>query len=127
MVAAPGDDQQRPPGGVAGVGLHLGPRVEVREPRLEQGPARPGDVQGLVELSSLLVRQGVGPAVAELGEGEADRAGAVEGGLASTGMAARRAEIGSGSTPRKGAGSIATVAALSPRPAAICDSSPPKE
>ena len=36
-------------------------------------------------------------------------------------------EIGSGSTPRNGAGSIATDAADRPRPARICVSRPPKE
>ena len=38
-----------------------------------------------------------------------------------------RAEIGSGSTPRKGAGSIATDTAARPRPARIWVSSPPVE
>jgi hypothetical protein len=37
------------------------------------------------------------------------------------------AAMGSGSTPRNGAGSIATVAADSPRPAMICASNPPNE
>jgi hypothetical protein len=36
-------------------------------------------------------------------------------------------EIGSGSTPRNGAASIATEAAARPRPATICASSPPNE
>jgi hypothetical protein len=40
-------------------------------------------------------------------------------GLPSTGRADFSAEIGSGSTPRNGAGSIATEAAASPRPATI--------
>src|SRR2546425_4290504 len=42
-------------------------------------------------------------------------------------MADLSEEIGSGSTPRKGAGSIATDAADNPRPAIIWASSPPKE
>ena len=48
-------------------------------------------------------------------------------GLLSTGEADLSAEIGSGSTPRNGAGSIATEAAERPRPATIWVSSPPKE
>ena len=48
-------------------------------------------------------------------------------GLFRTGEADLSAEIGSGRTPRKGAGSIATVAAERPRPARIWASSPPKE
>src|SRR4051812_40073292 len=48
-------------------------------------------------------------------------------GFPSTGEADFNEEIGSGSTPRKGAGSIATVAADNPRPAMICASSPPNE
>jgi hypothetical protein len=44
-----------------------------------------------------------------------------------TGAADLRAEIGSGSTPRNGAGSMATAAADSPRPARIWVSRPPKE
>ena len=48
-------------------------------------------------------------------------------GLPSTGNADFSEEIGSGSTPRNGAGSIATDAAESPRPATICVSRPPKE
>jgi hypothetical protein len=39
----------------------------------------------------------------------------------------RSAAIGSGSTPRKGPGSIATVAADRPRPARIWASNPPVE
>ena len=38
-----------------------------------------------------------------------------------------QAEIGSGSTPRNGAASTATVAAESPRPAIIWASRPPNE
>ena len=48
-------------------------------------------------------------------------------GLPRTGNADFSAEIGSGSTPRNGAGSTATDAAERPRPAMICVSSPPKE
>ena len=48
-------------------------------------------------------------------------------GLLRTGDAALSAEIGKGSTPRNGAGSIATVAFDSPRPATICARRPPKE
>jgi hypothetical protein len=48
-------------------------------------------------------------------------------GLPSTGDADFRAEIGRGSTPRNGAGSIATDAAARPRPARIWVSRPPKE
>jgi hypothetical protein len=48
-------------------------------------------------------------------------------GFARTGIADRSAETGSGRTPRKGAGSTATVAADNPRPAVICARSPPKE
>ena len=48
-------------------------------------------------------------------------------GLCSTALATRSAEIGSGSTPRNGAGSIATEAAERPRPATICVSRPPNE
>jgi hypothetical protein len=47
--------------------------------------------------------------------------------LPSTGNADFSAEMGSGSTPRKGAGSTATDTAERPRPAMICVSSPPKE
>jgi hypothetical protein len=36
-------------------------------------------------------------------------------------------DAGSGSTPRNGAGEIATVAADSPRPASICTINPPNE
>jgi hypothetical protein len=48
-------------------------------------------------------------------------------GFLSTGIADRRAEIGSGRTPRNGPGSIATVAADRPRSAIVCASSPPVE
>ena len=48
-------------------------------------------------------------------------------GFRSTGLADRNAEIGSGSTPRNGPGSIATVAADRPRSAMICASNPPVE
>ena len=48
-------------------------------------------------------------------------------GLPSTGEDDFSAEIGSGSTPRNGAESIATEAAARPRPARICVSSPPNE
>jgi hypothetical protein len=47
--------------------------------------------------------------------------------LPSAGEAAFNAETGKGRTPRNGAGSIATVAFATPRPARICASSPPKE
>jgi thioredoxin reductase (NADPH) len=47
-------------------------------------------------------------------------------GFFSTTDPARSAEIGSGSTPRNGAGSIATDTAARPRPARICVNSPPK-
>jgi hypothetical protein len=47
-------------------------------------------------------------------------------GLPSTGEADLSAEIGSGSTPRNGAASIATVTAACPRPATICAIRPPK-
>jgi hypothetical protein len=48
-------------------------------------------------------------------------------GLASTGKLARSEDSGSGSTPRNGAASTATVAADCPRPATICAISPPNE
>jgi len=48
-------------------------------------------------------------------------------GLRSTGDLDFNAEIGSGGTPRNGAGSIATDTADRPRPARIWVSSPPKE
>src|SRR6267143_862076 len=48
-------------------------------------------------------------------------------GLPSTGHADFSAVSGSGSTPRKGPGSIATVAEATPRPESICTSRPPKE
>lgn len=48
-------------------------------------------------------------------------------GFVSTGAAERSDDTGSGSTPRNGAGSIATEAADRPRPARICVSSPPNE
>ena len=48
-------------------------------------------------------------------------------GLPRTGEADLRAETGRGSTPRKGAGSMATDAADRPRPARIWVSSPPNE
>jgi len=48
-------------------------------------------------------------------------------GFSSTGAADFRAEIGNGSTPRKGPGSIATETAANPRPAIIWVSSPPVE
>jgi len=48
-------------------------------------------------------------------------------GLPITGDADFNAENGSGSTPRKGAGSIATETAERPRPATIWVSSPPNE
>src|SRR5712691_2635635 len=48
-------------------------------------------------------------------------------GLPRTGHADFSAEKGNGSTPWKGAGSIATVAKASPRPARICASRPPNE
>ena len=48
-------------------------------------------------------------------------------GLPSTGEADLSAEIGNGSTPRNGAGSIATDAAARPRPAMIWVINPPNE
>lgn len=48
-------------------------------------------------------------------------------GLWSTGDPDLSAENGSGSTPRKGAGEIATAAAVSPRPARISVNRPPNE
>ena len=48
-------------------------------------------------------------------------------GLPSTGHADFKAENGNGSTPRNGAGLMATVADDSPRPATICASRPPNE
>jgi hypothetical protein len=48
-------------------------------------------------------------------------------GLRNTGRADRKAEMGNGSTPRNGAGSMATAAAASPRPAMIRASKPPKD
>ena len=48
-------------------------------------------------------------------------------GLTRNGPATLSAETGSGRTPRKGPGSIATVAAERPRPATICASKPPVE
>jgi len=48
-------------------------------------------------------------------------------GLPSTGRAARSEEIGSGSTPRNGAGSIAKAAAERPGPARIWVIRPPNE
>src|SRR5882724_7577122 len=48
-------------------------------------------------------------------------------GLPSTGPAERSAEIGSGSTPRNGAESMATVTADRPRPARIWAIRPPNE
>ncbi len=48
-------------------------------------------------------------------------------GLPITGADDLRAETGSGSTPRNGAGSMATEAAARPRPARIWVISPPKE
>ena len=48
-------------------------------------------------------------------------------GLESAGLADLSAEIGSGSTPRNGAGSIATAAMASPRPARIWARRPPNE
>src|SRR5437868_8665006 len=48
-------------------------------------------------------------------------------GFCSTGDADLRDEMGSGSTPRNGAGSIATEATARPRPAMICVSKPPNE
>ena len=48
-------------------------------------------------------------------------------GFLRTGEDDRRAEIGSGNTPRNGAGEIATDTAERPRPARISVMSPPKE
>src|SRR3954465_14137457 len=48
-------------------------------------------------------------------------------GLPRMGHADLSEERGSGSTPRNGAGSIATVAAARPRPARICARRPPNE
>jgi hypothetical protein len=48
-------------------------------------------------------------------------------GFRRAGEAARSDEIGSGSTPRNGAGSIATDTAARPRPARIWVRSPPNE
>jgi hypothetical protein len=48
-------------------------------------------------------------------------------GFRRTGDAERREEIGNGSTPRNGAGLIATEAAERPRPARISVSRPPNE
>ena len=48
-------------------------------------------------------------------------------GLTRNGPATLIVEAGSGRTPRKTPGSIATVAAERPRPASICASKPPVE
>jgi hypothetical protein len=83
-------------------------------------------VERVVELLRLLLAQRVRPAVLELAERERDRAAARER------VDQERAhplstEAGRGRTPRKTPGSIATVAADSPRPASICASKPPVE
>ena len=67
VVGAPGDQQQRTALRVAGVDLDLRARVEVRERRLEEGRPRSGHVERLVQVTGLLLGDGVGPAVAELG------------------------------------------------------------
>jgi hypothetical protein len=92
--------------------------------RLHQSHARRRHVVGLIQLR--LVVEGIRPAVLELVQGESDGTAPVKG-VSKPGLAARNAEIGSGSTPRNGPGSIATVAADKPRSAMICASSPPVE
>ena len=126
VVLLAGDDQQRPAIGILGVHLGLGPRIEVGRGRLEERRAGRRHRVRLVELLGLVLAHGVGEREAELLVGERDGAVAV-GGVAEDRRADLSAEIGSGSTPRNGAGSIATDAAERPRPARICVSSPPKE
>ena len=107
--------------------LRLGPRVEVRrrglEQRLARGRARRTSRTAPCASSSLT-------ALAKPKRNCSYVSGTARlrfAGLSSTGDADFSAEIGSGSTPRNGAGSIATDAAARPRPARICVSSPPNE
>ena len=83
-------------------------------------------MERVVQLLRLLLVERVRPAVRELLERERDRAARVRG-FARNGPATLSAEAGRGSTPRKGPGSIATVATERPRPATICASKPPVE
>ena len=78
VVLLAGDEQQRPPLGVLGVGLHLGPRVQVRHRGLEQRLARRGDHVAVEQLARLGLLERVRPAVAELVERQRDRLAAVE-------------------------------------------------
>ena len=126
VVLGARDDEQRAAVGVLGLDLHLGPRVEVGARGLEEREPGGRDRERVVELVRLVLAHHVGERVAELLVGERHRAPWLRG-LRSTGDDERSAEIGSGSTPRCGAGEMATDASLQPRPARISVRSPPNE
>jgi hypothetical protein len=124
VVFLPVEDQQRATIWVLRVDLRLGPGVEVGVAHLGQGDPRPGHVAGLEEALRLALIEGIRPAVCELAEGERDRAASIPG-FNRKGPLALSVETGSGRTPRNTPGSMATVAAESPRPASIWANNPP--
>ncbi len=66
MVLPAGDDQERSAGGILGVDLRLGPRVEVGRRRLEERDARGRHREGLVQVLCLVLTDRVCEGVAEL-------------------------------------------------------------
>ena len=127
VVLLAGDDQQRTAVGVRGVHARLGPRVEVGGGGLEQRRARPR-----ARRRSRRARSDSASATA-LPNAKRNcfslsitaRRGCA--GWRAPATAAFSAETGSGSTPRNGAGSMATDAAASPSPASFWVIRPPNE
>jgi hypothetical protein len=96
----------------------LGPRIEIGVGHLhERNPGR-RHVVAVIELPGLIVASAFAHPYLNWSSVKAT-ARLRFNGLASTGAAERSAETGSGSTPRNGPGSMATVTADSPRSAII--------
>src|SRR5215217_7922283 len=73
VIQLAGEEQQRPPVGVLGVDLVLGPGIQVGRRGLPQRLAGGRHRELLIQLLGLLLADGVGEAVAELLEGERHR------------------------------------------------------
>jgi hypothetical protein len=119
-------DEHRPALDVLVIDLGFGPGVDVGERGLEERLTRRSHRVPVEELLGLVVADRVGEGVVELLEGQWDGSMLVAR-VRQDRAGDRRAEIGSGTTPQKGAASIATVAAESPLPATIWANSTPNE